>query len=282
MRERVHSRARLIATWDGSPEPSKRADGSGEPSHKLLASTFEQARAADRACQNVTAAILAGGLGTRLRPAVDGIPKVLARVKGRPFVTYLLEQLAQADIAGAVLLTGFQADQVRQTLGDNYDGVKLSYSVEATPLGTAGALRQALPKLTTDSVLLLNGDSYCDLDLARLLAAHRRRRADLTLTLAHVSDTERFGRVRYAASGRVTGFLEKQRDAGPGWINAGIYVLARSTVAEIPADRMVSLEREMLPLWTKARRCFACRQSKRFLDIGTPADYARAPAFFQC
>jgi NDP-sugar pyrophosphorylase family protein len=228
-----------------------------------------------------TAAILAGGLGTRLRPAVDGIPKVLARVSGRPFVIHLLEQMAQADIAHAVLLTGYKADEVRNTLGDKYDGVKLSYSVEATPLGTAGALRQALPEMTTESVLLLNGDSYCDVALARLLAAHRRRRADLTMTLAYVADTERFGRVRYAASDRMTGFLEKQKDAGPGWINAGVYVLTRSLVAEIPADREVSLEREMLPLWTKERRCFAFRQTKRFLDIGTPADFARAPAFLQ-
>ncbi len=260
MRERT--KAKL---WDGSPEPSNRADGSGEPSH---------------ICETVTAAILAGGLGTRLRPAVGDVPKVLARVNGRPFVTFLLERLVQAGVTHAVLLTGYQAAQVQETLGDSYDGMKLVYSVETTPLGTGGALRQALPKLKAESVLLLNGDSFCDVGLSRLLTAHGRRRADVTMALVHVPNTQRFGRVDTIANGKIAHFGEKQGHAGSGWINAGVYVLSRSLVEGIPRKQAVSLERDLLPVWVQSRRCFGFKTNCRFLDIGTPSSYAKATVFF--
>jgi D-glycero-alpha-D-manno-heptose 1-phosphate guanylyltransferase len=228
-----------------------------------------------------SAAILAGGMGTRLRPAIDGIPKILAPLNGRPFITFLLEMLDQAGIERAVLLTGYQADQVRQTLGDRYEGMKLSYSVEATPLGTAGALRQALPRLTSESILLLNGDSYCDVDLPSLMTAHRRRRADITMALVSVADTGRFGRVTTTANGKLTHFGEKQAHAGPGWINAGVYLLARSLLTKIPAKQALSLERDILPGWVASTRCFGFKTKGRFLDIGTPASYAAATLFFR-
>src|SRR3954463_14123588 len=111
------------------------------------------------------AVILAGGLGARLRSVVADRPKVLAPVLGRPFVTYLLDQLAAAGLRRAVLLTGFRAEQVRQTLAEQHAGLDLAYSTEPTPLGTAGAVRDALDQVDTADVLLLNGDSFCPLDL---------------------------------------------------------------------------------------------------------------------
>src|SRR5438105_3788922 len=114
----------------------------------------------------VSAAILAGGLGTRLRPAVADRPKVLAPIHGRPYLTFLLDQLADAFIEEVVLLTGFQAGQVRRTLGETYAGMRLLYSEEPAPLGTAGAVRWALDKLSLPTILLLNGDSYCDVHLS--------------------------------------------------------------------------------------------------------------------
>ena len=122
---------------------------------------------------DVTAAILAGGLGTRLRPAVADRPKVLAPVGGRPYLTYLLDQLAGAGVREVVLLTGYAADEVRDALGDRYGRMRLRYSVEPAPLGTAGALRLALPLLAAPAVLLLNGDSYCDADLGAFRRSHR-------------------------------------------------------------------------------------------------------------
>lgn len=267
MRERMPSPASGIAKWNGSPEPLGAADGSGEP----LPVT----------CRNLTAAILAGGLGTRLRPALNSIPKVLAPVNGRPFITFLLNQLARAGIARAVLLTGYQADQVFRALGDRYGGVALSYSVETSPLGTAGALRHALAEFKTDSVLLLNGDSYCDVDLSRMAATHRCSHAEMTMALIRVANTQRFGRVETTANGKITHFGEKPMDAGHGWINGGVYVLARSLIAEISAKRELSLERDLLPEWVNSKRCRGYKTSGRFLDIGTPSSYAAATFFFR-
>src|SRR5207253_3157740 len=102
--------------------------------------------------------------GTRLRPALKGTSKVLAPVRDRPFITFLLAQLVAAGIEKTVLLTGYRSAQVRRTLGDRYDGMRLTYSIDSA-LGTAGALRQALPMLDTDTILLLNGDSFCEVDL---------------------------------------------------------------------------------------------------------------------
>jgi len=232
-------------------------------------------------CRSITAAILAGGLGTRLRPALQTTPKVLARVGQKPFITLLLDQLQSAGFRRVVLLTGYRADEVRATLGTHYGPMTLIYSEEKSPLGTAGALRQALPKLMSESVLLMNGDSFCDVDLPGLVSEHQHQRADMTLTLTHVADTSRFGKVTLAADNKVTHFGEKLDDAAPGLINAGIYVLATSLVTEIPEETVCSLERDLLPDWVTQRRVYGFPCKSRFLDIGTPASYASAPTFFK-
>ncbi len=229
---------------------------------------------------SVTAAILAGGLGTRLRPVIADRPKVLAPVHGRPYLTYLLDQLGDFAIDEVVLLTGFGADQVRGTLGESYAGMHLVYSKEPFPLGTAGALRWALPKLSAPTVLLLNGDSYCDIDLAEFRTFHDQRAADVSLILARVPGASRFGRVWTEMDGRVTRFEEKMEAPGTKWINAGIYLLARALVQETPVARPLSLERDLFPAWVQRLRFFGSRCDGRFLDIGTPEAYAEAERFF--
>ncbi len=229
--------------------------------------------------EDVTALILAGGLGMRLRLALGDGPKVLAPVRGRPFIHYLLEQLARAGLQRVVMLTGYRADQVEKTLGPSQAGLRLSYACEPRPLGTAGALRAALPHITTPQALLLNGDSYCGVDLAALAKFHCCRRSDASLALARVDDAGRFGRVRTTSHGRITGFVEKQ-SGGPGWINAGVYLLQRLLIEALPARAPLSLERDVLPEWLPARRVFGFACSQRFLDIGTPDSYAAAGDFF--
>jgi D-glycero-alpha-D-manno-heptose 1-phosphate guanylyltransferase len=228
----------------------------------------------------VTGAVLAGGLGTRLRSAVADFPKVLAPVRGRPYISYLLDQLASAGVRETVLMTGYKADQVQSALGDSYASMSLIYSTEPTPLGTAGALRLALPKLSQSTVLVLNGDSYCDVSLRDFLDFHRRQAADLSLVLSQVADTGRFGRVQVSAGVRVLRFEEKQASGDAGWINSGIYLVNRPLIEEIAPDRPASLEREMFPLWAAEKRCCGFRCTGRFLDIGTPESYALADTFF--
>lgn len=228
----------------------------------------------------VSAAILAGGLGTRLRSVVGDRPKVLASVHGRPYLTFLLDQLAHASVEEVVLLTGFQADQVRGTLGDRYAGMRLVYSEEPFPLGTAGAVRWALPSLTGPTVLLLNGDSYCDVDLAAFRDFHARQDAHVSLVLARVPGASRFGGVRVDTDGRVRCFQEKTPVHASDWINAGIYLFDRALVEDIPVGRSLSLERDVFPVWAEELRVYGFRCDGRFLDIGTPEAYAQAERFF--
>jgi len=230
---------------------------------------------------DMTAAILAGGLGTRLRPALDDRPKVLAPVSGRPFVTYLLDMLRAASVRRAVLLTGYKGEQVKSALGEYYQGMSLIYSAEASPLGTGGALRAALPQLDSSTILLLNGDSYCGLDLDAFAGFHRRRGADVSMALTRVDDAARYGRVETTAQGRVTAFAEKQAASGPGWINAGVYLLERGLIEEIPTGRLVSLERETLPSWIESKTVYGHRRARPFLDVGTPESFLTAAAFIQ-
>jgi NDP-sugar pyrophosphorylase family protein len=229
----------------------------------------------------LTAAILAGGLGTRLRSALDDRPKVLAPVSGRPFLTYLLDMLRAACVRRVVLLTGYKGEQVETALGEYYQGMTLVYSAEASPLGTGGALRAALPQLDSPTILLLNGDSYCGMDLGAFAAFHRRSVADASIALTRVDDAGRFGRVETDAKGRVTAFAEKQPASGPGWINAGVYLLERGLIDEIPLGRPVSLERELLPAWIENKTVYGQRRTRPFLDVGTPESFLTAAAFMQ-
>jgi NDP-sugar pyrophosphorylase family protein len=225
------------------------------------------------------AAILAGGLGSRLRPVVSDRPKVLATVNGRPFMAALLDQLVESGAESVVLCTGYLGEQIEAAFGAVYGNLNLLYSREKSPLGTAGALRLALPLLENGSIVIMNGDSFCDAPVKELLRWHRARAARATVLLSEVADTSRYGRVRVAAADRIVGFEEKDGTGGAGWINAGIYVIERELLETIPSDRAVSLEREMFPAWI-GRGVYGFKSRGRFIDIGIPETYAAAGRFF--
>ena len=229
---------------------------------------------------DVTAAILAGGLGSRLQPVVADRPKAMAEVQGRPFLTYLFDQLIGGGVRDAVLCTGYLGDHIKRSFGESYETLRLTYSREPTALGTAGALRLALPLLNSDPVLVMNGDSYCQADLQRFRIWHDRCCAKASLLLTEVSDTRRFGRVQVDGDGAVSAFSEKGKEDGPGWINAGVYLLDRCVLTEVPMARPVSLEREVLPGWI-GRGLYGFCNRARFVDIGNPESYAEAQIFFR-
>jgi NDP-sugar pyrophosphorylase family protein len=223
--------------------------------------------------------VLAGGLGTRLRSAVADRPKVLAEIRGRPFLAYLLDRLSQGGIRRVILCTGYRGEQVEAAFGSRFGALELVYSREPEALGTGGALRHAASLLEPGPALVLNGDSFCEVDYQGLAAWHRERGACGSLALTRVEDPRRYGSVETDADGRVTRFVEKHQAAGPGWINAGVYVLGRELLESIPEGRAISLEREVFPAWI-GRGLHACRCGGRFLDIGTPESYAEAERFF--
>ena len=232
------------------------------------------------------ALILAGGLGTRLREAVPDRPKPMAVAAGKPFLQYLVEWLRDQGFDDLVLCVGHRADQVRDHFGDGQCwGVRVSYALETTPLGTAGALRNAGEHVTA-TTLVLNGDSYLEVDLRAMVAAHRARRAADgravgTLATVRVEDTAAGGALEMDGAGRIGGFREK-REAGPGWINGGIYVLEPEVWEAIPEGQPVSIERETFPrLLAQGYHLYAYPVGGFFVDIGTPQGYRRFQQYME-
>jgi len=228
----------------------------------------------------VDVVILAGGQGTRLAAVTAETPKPLAPVAGRPFLEHLLDQLRSYGARQVVLSLGYKPDVFSDYFRDHPPaGLDLKLAFERSPLGTGGGLRNAYPSLGSDTVLVLNGDSYVEADLGALVAFHRAKAAEITLLLTRVPDASRFGGVEVDASGAVTRFLEKGR-TGPAFINAGVYVLQRTAVGAIPPARPVSLERDVFPARI-GKRFFALGGDFPFIDIGTPESYREAHAFFK-
>ena len=227
---------------------------------------------------DLTVALLAGGLGTRLRTVLPDRPKVLAQIGTRPFLAYLLDQIAAAGCRSVVLCTGYLGEQIASAFGQNYGGLRISYSREREPLGTGGAVRLAMPSVDTKWVLVMNGDSFCQIDLGDFWQWHCQRQASASLALARVARSERYGLVKLDRAARVVEFSEKN-STGEAWINAGIYFLSRELIQSISPNTSVSLEREVFPRWV-GRGLYGYRAPGPFLDIGTPEDFAGAENFF--
>jgi NDP-sugar pyrophosphorylase family protein len=232
------------------------------------------------ALSNITAVILAGGLGTRLQSVVADKPKVLAEVCGRPFLTYLFDQLINARINRVVLCTGYLGDRIKEAIGNLYQSLTIEYSQEPAPLGTAGALRNAMATINGDQVLVLNGDSYYETAIPAFWNWHQSKGAAGSLLLTTVQDTRRYGQVETDDQSKILRFNEKGATAGPGLINAGIYIMSKQLIFSILSGRKISLEQEMFPQWV-GQELYGCSSKGRFIDIGTPEDYARAATFFK-
>lgn len=219
--------------------------------------------------------VLAGGLGTRLKPRFGDLPKPLAPIGGRPFLARQLEWLAARGVRRAVILAGYGADRLREALGDGRDlGVSLEYSVEPEPLGTGGALRLAEP-FVDGPALVVNGDTLGECDPWALERDRWERGAIGAVALYRVDDANARGRVEHAA-GRVTRFVEKDPAwHGPAWVNGGQYAFSPLLWRHLP-EGASSLERDVLPVLAAAGRLAGSPTDGRFWDIGTPEDHARA------
>ncbi len=226
--------------------------------------------------QATPALLLVGGLGTRLRSVVPSAPKPLASVGKKSFLELLVRQLKHQGIRRVILCTGYLADQVENEFGDGRAlDLEISYSKELEPLGTAGAVKLAQPQLGSASeFLVMNGDSFLEINLASLLQFHRDHRALVSLAVVKVEDSSRYGTVQVDRSQKVIGFVEKAGSNGPGLVNAGVYVFSPEVLQSIPQGRS-SLEKDVFPCLL-GKGVYAQEHSGMFIDIGTPEDYARA------
>lgn len=223
------------------------------------------------------AVVLVGGRGTRLRPLTLSAPKPMLPTAGLPFLTHLLSRIRAAGITHVVLGTSFKAEVFEEHFGDGAElGLELEYVVETEPLGTGGGIRNVADALRGDDVMVFNGDVLGGTDLTAVLDTHRSSGADVTLHLVRVGDPRAFGCVPTDADGRVTAFLEKTEDPPTDQINAGCYVFRREVIAEIPAGRPVSVEREVFPaLLSRGAHVQGHVDAAYWRDMGTPEDFVR-------
>jgi len=226
--------------------------------------------------EDIPAVLLVGGIGTRLQPILPATPKPLAPLGDAPFLQLLVRQLRSQGIRRLVMCTGHLADQVEKAFSDGHKwDVAIAYSKESRPLGTAGALKFAECYLTQAAdFLVLNGDSFLELDFRELIRFHREQGGLITMAVRRLADATRYGTVQLDTHNRVVGFREKIGAPVPGIVNGGVYVFKRAILQHIP-DGPASLEKDVFPRLLE-HGVFALEQQGMFIDIGTPEDYARA------
>ena len=220
------------------------------------------------------AVILAGGFGTRLRSRIADVPKPMAPVAGRPFLEYLLDRLDRAGCERVVLATGHLSDVIERHFGARYRGIQVEVSRELMPLGTGGAIVQALRRLPEGPALVLNGDTWLDLDWADFTDWCQARAGCDAIVLRSLPDISRFGSVKLEGE-RVRAFGEKA-GAGPGLINAGVYWLSLASLLRFDLPEVFSIEAEYFQPYIGEIDLRGYVMDGAFIDIGVPEDYDRA------
>lgn len=233
-----------------------------------------------------TAIIVAGGFGTRLKHVVSDVPKPMAPINGLPFLSIILKQLAQKGLQKVVLATGYKHEVIESYFGDDFEGLSIYYSIENSPLGTGGAIAKAFQFIvsknlnTKNDILILNGDSYFDLDLTAFEKLHEQKNADISIALKHMEDFDRYGVVALKESGEIEQFKEKQ-PTQKGLINTGSYLINISTKETLDAFKPpFSFEQKILENAALSLKLYGFIQTGYFIDIGIPQDYELAQTYF--
>tara|TARA_R110002167_G_scaffold84232_2_gene228944 strand:- start:250 stop:936 length:687 start_codon:yes stop_codon:yes gene_type:complete len=224
----------------------------------------------------VQAIVLAGGLGTRLRTMVSDLPKPMAPIGERPFLSLLLDQLVEHGCTRTYLSVGYKAETIVAHFGADYRGMALDYVREDEPLGTGGGLRLALSAISEDRALVLNGDTYFDIDLATIYRRHVESGRPATLVLRRLEEADRYGTVT-VQDDVITGF-QAAGQTGPALINGGTYVLERRLFDGFDLPPVFSFEQDFLQPHVASLRPGAIVGDGLFVDIGVPQDYLWACA----
>jgi len=225
------------------------------------------------------AIILAGGVGTRLRPLSCTRPKLLFPILNKPLLDRTLERLSETGVNGVILAVKYMAEVFMQRYGESKYGIKISYSIEKKPMHTGGAIKYAEELIGHEEpFLVLNGDIFTTIDYAELVKKHKENNAVATIALFRVEDPSRYGTVKLTEKNKVTQFIEKAPlgQAPSNLINAGVYVLDPKIFDYIPAGRPVSIEREVFPKLAEDGKLFGHEFKEIWIDIGKPADYLKA------
>lgn len=220
------------------------------------------------------AIILAGGFGTRLQSVVNDVPKPMAPIGNKPFLKYLLDYLIEHQIQNVVLCTGYKHEVIENYFLNDYKSLSITYSVEQEPLGTGGAIKEALKYVSSEEVLILNGDTLFNVDLQTFRHQHKETDADISVALKYLVKFDRYGSV-VLNKNKIVKFDEKKY-MDEGYINGGIYILNSEILKNYDLPKSFSFEKEILESKVNELKVMGYKCNEYFIDIGIPEDYIKS------
>ena len=229
-----------------------------------------------------TAIILAGGMGTRLKTIISDLPKPMAPIMNVPFLTYQLNYLKHFGIKKVIFSVGYLSEKIIAHYNQSFENISIEYSIEKNPLGTGGGIRMAMSNLNEDLVLILNGDSFFDLNLEQFYNLHLEQKAEFSLALRYVNNSERYGNIEFNSSNQITSFIEKNQLNQTGYINAGVYILSKKLYLQnTKPDINFSIEKDFFEKQLNQLIIKGFEFKDYFIDIGIPEDYLKAQDDFK-
>jgi D-glycero-alpha-D-manno-heptose 1-phosphate guanylyltransferase len=229
-----------------------------------------------------TAIILAGGMGTRLKTIISDLPKPMAPIMNVPFLTYQLNYLKHFGIKKVIFSVGYLSEKIIAHYNQSFENISIEYSIEKNPLGTGGGIRMAMSNLNEDLVLILNGDSFFDLDLEQFYNLHLEQKSEFSLALRYVNNSERYGNIEFNSSNQITSFIEKNQLNQSGYINAGVYILSKKLYLQNTKPNInFSIEKDFFEKQLNQLIIKGFEFKNYFIDIGIPEDYLKAQDDFK-
>lgn len=223
------------------------------------------------------AIVLAGGFGTRLQTVISDVPKPMAPINGKPFLTHVFHYLKKYGINHIVLSVGHLHEVIEDYFGNEWEGINISYAIEKEPLGTGGAIKFAFEKIENRNAFVVNGDTLFKVDLQKLNDFHNQNKAEISIALRALEDVSRYGSVVINEENRIMAFTEKGIIQGKGNINGGVYLINKQIFKKLTIfTEKFSMEKDIFEKYYKAQMFFGIPFERYFIDIGIPEDYRRA------
>lgn len=219
--------------------------------------------------------ILAGGLGTRLQSVVSDVPKCMAPVANKPFLSHIFDYLESHKFNHIILSLGYKSEIIIDWLKTQNRNFEVSYVIESKALGTGGAIRLAFSKVRSDKAIVLNGDTFFNIDNDSLFDFHLKQNAEITLALKPMTDFDRYGSVEIDNNNRILKFKEKQHLL-KGLINGGVYLINKNIFDYLELSEVFSFEKEILEAKTSELEIYGLPFENYFIDIGIPSDFEKA------
>ena len=217
--------------------------------------------------------ILVGGLGTRLAHIVPDIPKPMASINGRPFLDYVLTYLHGQGVASVIMAVGYKHECIMNYYGGRFLNMSIAYSIEDEPLGTGGAMKKALQACTGNQVVIINGDTYFEVDLEKMASFHKAMEGDVTIATKYLENFDRYGTVK-SENGRIISFVEKKH-VETGRINGGVYIIKKDILTDFYGNKF-SFENDFMEKELRNTKIMEFPADGYFIDIGVPEDYGKA------